>query len=471
MIVNQQFTGRFVNRDRERGYLNNRYESGEPEFIIIYGRRRIGKTRLITEFLHGKAGIYFLPAEYSESENILMLQRQMGDLLGEDSFMKMRIGGFEELFDEFFRWYRGEERIVFAIDEFPYLIKLNRGIPSFFQRIWDLNLSKRNAMLILSGSSIGMMETEVLGYKSPLYGRRSGQWRLDKLNFEHLADFFPKYTTDELIRVYGCMDSIPEYILKFSPDLDFRENLRTNFLSKGSFLYEEADILLREEFREPRNYMFILKTIAEGSRKLSEIANATGIDKGALSRYLHNLRRVGIVDSELPATVAGKSKRSLYKIKDNYFKFYFRFVLPNKTNIEAEIDITPKIEKEYDQYLGFIFEELVRDLIRRRRLDIGFLPDDCGAWWYRGDEIDIVATGADTDGARQLFIGEVKWSNLSRHDVMRILDALHRKSDLIRWHNDSRHEYYGIIAKRIEDKEALRSGGVYAFDLEDILKP
>ncbi|MEA1908520.1 MAG: ATP-binding protein [Euryarchaeota archaeon] len=267
------------------------------------------------------------------------------------------------------------------------------------------------------------------------------------------------------------MDNIPEYILKFSPDLDFWENLRTNFLSKGSFLYGEADILLREEFREPRNYMFILKTIAEGSRKLSEIANATGIDKGALSRYLHNLRRVGIVDSELPATVAGKSKRSLYKIKDNYFKFYFRFVLPNKNNIEAEIDITPKIEKEYDQYLGFVFEELIRDLIRRRRLDIGFSPDDCGAWWYRGDEIDIVATGADTDGSRQLFIGEVKWSNLSRHDVTRILDDLHRKSDLVRWHNDERREYYGIIAKRIEGKETLRSGGVYAFDLGDILKP
>ncbi len=146
-------------------------------------------------------------------------------------------------------------------------------------------------------------------------------------------------------------------------------------------------------------------------------------------------------------------------------------MLPNKNNIETEIDITPKIEKEYDQYLGFVFEDLVRDLIRRRRLDIGVLPDDCGAWWHRGDEIDIVATGADTDGARQLFAGEVKWSNLSRHDVTRILDDLHRKSDLVRWHNDTRHEYCGIIAKRIEDKETLRSSGVYAFDLGDILKP
>ncbi len=146
-------------------------------------------------------------------------------------------------------------------------------------------------------------------------------------------------------------------------------------------------------------------------------------------------------------------------------------MLPNKNNIETEIDITPKIEKEYDQYLGFVFEDLVRDLIRRRRLDIGVLPDDCGAWWHRGDEIDIVATGADTDGARQLFAGVVKWSNLSRHDVTRILDGLHRKSDLIRWHNDARREYYGIIAKRIEDKETLRSGGVYAFDLGDILRP
>ena len=139
--MNQHFAGQFINRDRELKYLNSRYESGRPEFIIIYGRRRIGKTRLITEFLNGKTGIYFLSLDYSESENIRLLQQQMGDLLGDDSFTKMRIAGFEELFSEFFRWRQEEGRVVFVIDEFPYLIKLNRGIPSLFQRIWDLFLS------------------------------------------------------------------------------------------------------------------------------------------------------------------------------------------------------------------------------------------------------------------------------------------------------------------------------------------
>ena len=470
MIVNQHFAGQFINRDRELKYLNSRYESGRPEFIIIYGRRRIGKTRLITEFLNGKTGIYFLSLDYSESENIRLLQRQMGDLLGDDSFTKMRIAGFEELFSEFFRWRQEEGRVVFVIDEFPYLIKLNRGISSLFQRIWDLFLSGQNVMLLLSGSAIGMMETEVLGYGSPLYGRRSGQWRLDKLDFEHLRVFFPEYSVDDLVRVYGCTDSIPEYLLKFSPDIDFWENLRMNFLSKGSFLYEDANILLREEFREPRNYMFILKTIAEGNRKLSDIANVTKIDKGALSRYLHNLMRVGIIDAELPAPPTGtkKSKRLLYKIKDNYFKFYFRFVLPNKNNIEAEIDITPKIRRDYNQYLGFVFEELIRDLIRQGKLDIGFLPDDCGAWWYRGDEIGIAATVSDADGSGQIFLGEVKWSDLTERDAARLLNDLQRKSDLVRWHNDTRREHYGIFARRIEGKDALRRDCVYAFDLRDV---
>ncbi|MFH1422140.1 MAG: ATP-binding protein, partial [Planctomycetota bacterium] len=324
----------FINRERELEFLESRYRSGNPEFIILYGRRRIGKTRLITEFLQDKTGIYFLCASYSEIENLRLLQAQMSEFLKDESFKKLRIAGFEELFHEFFKWFKKKERIVLVIDEFPYLIALNSGVISIFQRIWDLNLSRQNVMLILCGSSIGMMETEVLGYKSPLYGRRTGQWRLGKLGFEYLRRFFPGYSTEDIIRVYGCLDSIPEYLLKFPPNLGFWENLRRNFVSKGSFLYEEAEILLREEFREPRNYTLILRAIAEGSRKLAQIASATGIDKGALSRYIHNLQRVGIVDAELPATFPKKSKRSLYKLTDNYFKFYFRFVLPNKNNIE-----------------------------------------------------------------------------------------------------------------------------------------
>lgn len=470
MIMYQQYAQQFINRDYELNYLNTRYNSNTPEFIVLYGRRRIGKTRLITEFIHQKEGIIFLPVEYSKAENIKLLQYQMGDFLGNDTFKKINLNGFEELFIEFFNWYKDDKRMVFAIDEFPYLIKLDRSIPSVFQRIWDLNLSKQNVMLILSGSSIGMMETEVLGYNSPLYGRRTGQWQVDKLEFKYLASFFPHYQVDDLIRIYGCMGSIPEYLLKFSDTLDFWENLHLNFLSKGSFLYEESDILLREEFREPRNYMFILKTIAQGKRKLSEIANATGMDKGALSRYIHNLKHVGIIEAEIsvPLTGTGRSKRSLYKIKDNYFNFYFRFVLPNKNSIDGEINITSKVKRNYDQYLGFIFEELIRDLIRQGKLDIGFMPEDCGSWWYRQNEIDIVATGIDTDNVKNLFLAEVKWSELTRLDTTRLIDHLKKKTEIVRWHNNTRNEYYGIIARKIEKKESFRRENIFAFDLDDI---
>ncbi|MDI6655472.1 MAG: ATP-binding protein, partial [Candidatus Hydrothermarchaeota archaeon] len=369
-----------------------------------------------------------------------------------------------ELFHEFFKWFKKKERIVLVIDEFPYLIALNSGVISIFQRIWDLNLSRQNVMLLLCGSSIGMMETEVLGYRSPLYGRRTGQWRLGKLGFEYLRRFFPGYSMEDIIRVYGCLDSIPEYLLKFSPELDFWENLRRNFVSKGSFLYEEAEILLREEFREPRNYTLILRAIAEGSRKLAQIASATGIDKGALSRYIHNLQRVGIVDAELPATFPKKSKRSLYKLTDNYFKFYFRFVLPNKNNIEAEIDITPRIKKEYDAYLGIIFEELVRELIKMRKISIGFSPEEVSPWWHKGEEIDIVTLNEST---KEIAFIECKWSSVGKKDAERIFDDLTRKAVLVKWHNNKRREYYGIIAKNIANKEEFRSEGYLAYDLRD----
>ncbi len=460
MIMHQQF----INRERELEFLESRYRSGNPEFIILYGRRRIGKTRLITEFLQDKTGIYFLCASYSEIENLRLLQAQMSEFLEDESFKKLRIAGFEELFYEFFKWFKKKERIVLVIDEFPYLIALNSGVISIFQRIWDLNLSRQNVMLLLCGSSIGMMETEVLGYRSPLYGRRTGQWRLGKLGFEYLRRFFPKYDMEDIIRIYGCLDSIPEYLLKFSPELDFWENLRRNFVSKGSFLYEEAEILLREEFREPRNYTLILRAIAEGSRKLAQIASATGIDKGALSRYIHNLQRVGIVDAELPATFPKKSKRSLYELTDNYFKFYFRFVLPNKNNIEAEIDITPRIKKEYDAYLGIIFEELVRELIKMRKISIGFSPEEVSPWWYKGEEIDIVALNENT---KEIAFLECKWSSVGKRDTERIIADLKRKAALVKWRNSRRKEYYGIIVKSIKRKEEFRSEGYLVYDLRD----
>lgn len=459
MIMYQQF----VDRGRELEFLESRYLSRSPELIILYGRRRIGKTRLINEFLRDKPGIYFLCVEYSEIENLRLLQMQMGDFLGDESFKKLRVDGLEELFSEFFKWWTKNEKIVLAIDEFPYLIALNKGVLSAFQRIWDLNLSKQNVMLILSGSSIGMMETEVLGYRSPLYGRRTGQWRLEKLEFSQLKNFFPSYSMKELIWVYASIDSIPEYLLKFSPTLSFWENLRKSFVSKGSFLYEEAEILLREEFREPHNYILILRAIAEGKKKLAEIASTTGLDKGALSRYIYNLQRVGIVDAQQPAAFPKKSKRSLYTLTDNYFKFYFRFVLPNKNNIEAETDITPKIKKEYDSYLGSIFEELARNIIMKK-INLGFSPDEVSSWWHKGEEIDIVALSEES---KDIAFFECKWSNIKEKDAERIIAELKHKAALVKWYNQKRKEHYGIIARDIESKEELRASGILAYELED----
>lgn len=458
----------FFDREQELEFLEKHYGTQAAEFIVIYGRRRVGKTELTLKFSRGKPHIYFLVDRRPESQLMLELKQEMSRHLQDESFAKLALNDWTELFQEFTKWNKNEH-VVIIIDEFPMLIESDHAITSIFQKIWDQNLKNTRTMLVLLGSSVAMMETEVLDYKSPLYGRRTAQWKLEPLRLPDIIPFFPKYDLETLVHVYGCLGGVPAYLRKFNTQLSFWENVKQKILQKGEFLYEEAEFLLREELREPRNYAAILKAIAQGAKSYGEILNETGMDKSMLSKYTSVLEDLGFVKRIYPIGAKAKPRKGQYAIADNYLNFWFRYVFPNKMELETG-NITPildKIRKDYNNYLGRIFEEIVSELLKemQRKHRLPFAFTEIGKWWYKDTEIDLVAID---DGSLTATFVETKWSSLANRDVQRIINNLKSKTQHFRWIR--KKENYAIVAKRIVEKRQLRDKGCLILDLEDFEK-
>lgn len=450
---------KFVNRKDELNFLEDTYKKGKTEFIVIYGRRRVGKTELVNQFIKNKPHIYFLADERGDYFNLKDLQKSMGEFLEEELFKKADIIDWDELFTEFTK--RVKTKIIIVIDEFPYLVSSNKAIPSIFQKIWDLNLSKKDVYLILLGSSVSMMENYVLSYKAPLYGRRTGQLNIKPLRFKYIPKFFPKYNFEDIIKVYSVTDGIPLYILKFNPGIGFFENLKENVLKVGAFLYEETEILMKQELRETTNYFNILKAIAFGKTKYGEIVNFSRLDKTIVSKYLDNLISLRIIKKEYPITQKKEMRNAIYKFEDNYFNFWFRFIYPNKSLIEQnrQGELTSLIKEDFNLYLSSIFEKLCREL--QWDIRTGFTPTKVGRWWHKDKEIDIAGLNEKT---KEILFAECKWQDETNAE--KILEELKEKSEFVDWNKDKRKEYYAVFAKSFKK----RVKNCYCFDLKDISK-
>jgi hypothetical protein len=456
----------FADREEELHFLDKHFKSDNAELIVIYGRRRVGKTELAVRFSKNKPHIYFLADRRLETELIQELKRRMSFYLEDESFAKLEVKDWIELFQEFIKWNTNKKTII-IIDEFPTLIETNRATPSIFQKIWDQNLKNTKTMLILLGSSISMMETEVLNYKSPLYGRRTAQWKLEPLKLNHLHQFFPHYTTETLMHVYACLGGIPAYLHKFDPNIDFWNNVEQKILTKGEFLYEEAEFLLREELREPRNYAAILKAIAQGAKTYGEILNLTNMDKSILSKYTSILEDLRFIKRTYPIAAKPKPRKGLYTIADNYLTFWFKYIYPNRTDLETgnTKHILNTIRKEYNTHLGHIFEETTPEIISEinKKKQLPFTYTTIGKWWYKNNEIDLIAINEEKQITTFL---EAKWSTLTKQDFERTITSL--KAKALQFKYDRKKENYGIIAKQINEKQELRQKGYIALDLEDV---
>lgn len=434
-----------IDREKELRFLVEKFTEKVAQFIVLWGRRRVGKTYLLKEFCSQHPAIYFLATKSSKKDQLFQLSEAIAEFFNDSLLMLKPFSEWQEVF-VYLREKRSQ-RFALIIDEFPYLINTDPAIPSIFQKGWDEYLIHNNEIiLILNGSSISMMENEVLGASSPLYGRRTGQWKLEPFNLIDIAGFFPRAKLIRLIEIYSVIGGIPYYAQFFDPELNIEENIKSKIIKKGEVLYEEVDFLLREEFKEPRSYFPILSAIASGSHKFGEIASKTGMDKSNLTKYLAILDQLHITYREVPVTekYPHKSKKGLYFIRDPFINFWFRFVRLNLRHLEMErIDFVwqEKIAPEFDQYVSRNCEKILLNLLEQKKESFPFEYERLGRYWDKNVEIDIMALDYQKEN---VLLGEIKWQN--KPVGIKTLNKLKEKSEKIRILSDYR-KYFLLISK------------------------
>jgi AAA+ ATPase superfamily predicted ATPase len=454
----------FINREDELKFLNDIISKPGFQFIPVWGRRRVGKTRLLTVALSGK-GVYFLATESSATDIARHFRDEAAAQISDDTLKSIE-PDWGKLFS-----YLAKLGIPIVIDEFPYLITSDSSIPSVFQKIIDTSLQGTETKLFLCGSSVRMMESHVLDYKAPLYGRRTGQLNLRPMKFETLRYFFPDYSFEDLVRVYGACGGIPMYLLELNPKQPFWQNVESAFFNPHNILYAEADFLLKEEFTSAATYRSILGHIAAGKTQLNDIRLAMNAGKSDISPYLSQLSSVGFVKRELPATEDPvRSRRGSYKIADNYLNFHFRYVVPGKGMIESgnPAGVTARVKKDFDTYLGRIMEDVVKEAFMKWSAARNITWDRVGSWWYGEEEIDLMALSADRF---ELLCGEVKWANrpMPAKDVRALMD----KSELVRWGPAKRKVSFLIFSRGGFSKDALdlmEENGIIGWTPEELAR-
>ncbi|MDR3147514.1 MAG: ATP-binding protein [Treponema sp.] len=436
----------FVDRAGELAFFEEQWRRERASFVVVYGRRRIGKTALISRFLSGKRGLYFLATEESEAQNRAAFRLRAAEFLGNELLASSNTADWDLVFKALCET-GGQERLVIAIDEFQNLAQANPAFPSVMQRIWDSLLSGKNVMLILCGSSVSMMESSVLSYSSPLYGRRTGQIKLEQIPFLRYGAFFPGIDERGLVERYAVTGGVPKYIEFFGSGNLYRE-IRNNILTTSGFLYDEPAFLLRMEVSEIGSYFSLIKVIAAGNRRLSHIAAALELKQSGITKYLNTLATLGILEREVPVTEENpeKSKRGLYRIKDNFLRFWFRFVFPRMGYLELGRagEVLEEIKRHFiDGHVSYVWEDICRE--KMWSLDLrgrwGFSIDRCGRWWNRETEIDIVAY--DSSG-RDMIFGECKFG--SKKTGSAVLRDLEQKAGLVPRKKEERRNYFVIFS-------------------------
>jgi AAA+ ATPase superfamily predicted ATPase len=425
----------FLGRQNELDFLNQRYESENGELLILYGRRRVGKTELLREFTQGKENVFYTCTECTD-------ERQLHSF--SDRLLSRNIPASKYL-TEFTNWRQALESVrdmggngkkLLIIDEFPYMVNSNHSIPSILQELWDSGLKNERVMIVLCGSAMSFIEKEILAEKNPLYGRATGILKLLPLPFYDAARFFSGYSNTDKVIAYSVLGGIPYYLQQFNSKKSLAENITRHILTRGSILYSEVEFLMRQELRETAIYNTIIQAVALGNTRLNEIYNKTQIDKSKLSVYLNNLIGLGIIRREYSLSDGNAERanvqRGLYRVTDPFFRFWFAFVFPNISELESgdAAGIYRHVVEPYlEEFASVIFEDVCRQYLRRlnQKDELPFHFTRIGSWWNKTDEIDIMA--ADREG-RNLILGECKFRKKAAFNFADMAHALSKyKSD------------------------------------------
>ncbi len=405
----------FYCREDELRKLNKRYADDKFECVVIYGRRRVGKTALINEFCKDKPTIFFSALNTTEKENLNALSKSIMNFERPDMESALEFSTYDAALDELTALSK-ENRIVFVIDEYPYLAKAKPSISAMLQHIIDHKWTETRMYLILCGSSMNFMENQVLGNESPLYGRRTGQFKIEPLDYRETAVFHPYLSSEDNALIYGITGGVPHYINKLDVRDSIDEALLENLFDRSSYLYEEPGNLLKQELREPAIYNAIIKAIADGSSKMNDIKMKVGEESSVISKYLKTLIDLGIVKKETPVTEK-PGKKTIYLLADNFFRFWYRFVPVNMSVIDSGriSKIYPLAVKQHlSEYMGLTFEKMCQDYLLFYCDNLPIELCDIGQWWgtdpKKRKQIQIDIVGTPVQG-NDYIIGSCKYKN------------------------------------------------------------
>lgn len=460
----------FIGREQELNALEKLYTSDKFEFAVIYGRRRVGKTAIINRFLDNKKAIYFMGVESNAKLNLENLSKSIieysSGIETETSFLS-----FQAAFEYVFKLAQNE-RMILAIDEYPYVARSSKSLASTLQLLIDRYKDSSKLMLILCGSSMSYMEDHVLAYKAPLYGRRTAQMKVLPFDFEETCRYFKRLSAEDKALIYGIVGGTPQYLLQIDDSLSVEENIKNTFLNPMSFLYEEPINLLKQEVREPAVYTAVITAIASGASRMSEISGKVGEDTNVCSAYIKSLINLGIVQKETPYGEKA-SRKSVYSIEDNMLRFWYRFVLENNSAIArgATDSVYRRIEPKLSDYMGKVFEEICKQYLWKQliagKCPVGF--KSLGRWWGN-DPIEKCQTEIDIMGEQDkdtALFAECKWTN-EKVDLG-VLETLVKRSGLFNYKNTHLYLFSKSGFSKGCTEEAGRLGNVTLVSYADIV--
>lgn len=435
----------FIGRKTELQQLNTLYKQDKFQCVIIYGRRRVGKTTLINEFIKDKDAVYFTGIESTAKDNLENFSRSIAALNNANTDNAPVYKDFRSALIDIDALAQSR-KIVLVIDEYPYLARSYRPISSLLQELIDTKFKNNaNLFIILCGSSMSFMEKQVLGYQSPLYGRRTAQFHIRPFTFYEAAAYYKNFSNEDLAVVYGITGGIPLYMSFITDTLSLKDNIINTFLTPSGYMYEEPFNLLNQELREPAMYNAIIRAVATGSSRISEIASKVGIENAAATSYVDKLIELGIIEKEVPAGTAGKSRKSIYGIKDGMFRFWYKFIPENNILVQRNMPEAAwtNIQPHINEYMGKVFENICADYLLENYTNLPVQFQNFGRWWgnnpkmKREEEIDIVAANND-----KAILCECKWRNEKTDKD--VLETLLERRKLLPWFNEC---YYYIFSK------------------------
>lgn len=423
----------FIGRETELKFLNDKYQEDKGQLIVLYGRRRVGKTETLREFCKDKPHVFFSCSQSPDKVQLAKFSRQM---FREDIPAKKYISQFadwETAFHAILELPYGNKKKLIVIDEFPYMCKGNSSIPSILQNQWDAELKDENVMIILCGSAMSFIEKELLAEKNPLYGRATGIYKMTAMGFYDAVRFFPDYSDKDKVLSYAILGGIPHYLNQFSSSLSISENIKQNILTKGCVLYSEVDFLLHQELRETPIYNSIIESVALGNTRLNDISQKSLVgDTAKTSVYLKNLMALGIIRRDFSVDAGTKEKanthRGFYCLTDNFFRFWYQFGFANFSQLEdGDIDgvyeyiVAPALH----EFAAFTFEDICREFVKemQKKNALPFRYARLGRWMGKttvrdknaADSLRIAETEIDLLGisqdAKKYLVGECKFKN------------------------------------------------------------